>query len=404
MLSSVSVVNYFHHPKIKLTVDGLNDWRHLSARLESHVALKTAKTIDRQHQKLLGNEARQWKDILKRLIADIGGSSDKLFGHNNGHYLKLFELFGQFDIIILDCYPDISKTEQMTILVRFFHVTSQMEHIVSKNVISLGIVPVAYDTSSTLTNTVLEILEKIEDPIIWYERQAFRATKKNLDMNKRAFYMPCSSHSLNIVLNDAVMSSQYAVTLSVLKNHFLNLTLKPLSNTRWENRIKALTPLRYQIGQVYDSFVDIGENIDCMTAHEAKSLANLMKDNTFISSFVIWYDVLLHINVVSKSHQSITSDVSDAICTELASELELEDMTVGGTRTARDQSSSHNKARMSLFEIQHYDTNGKRSFSKLTLIKTYLRSAMLQSRLSGLVMISSEHQMAEKIDYAETVK
>ncbi|KAJ8892942.1 hypothetical protein PR048_005523 [Dryococelus australis] len=97
-----------------------------------------------------------------------------------------------------------------------------------------------------------------------------------------------------------------------------------------------------------------------MTTHEAKSLANLIKYYTFLSSLVIWYDVLLHINVVSKSLQSITTDVSDAICMirktkeyfeksrtedkfksylinskELASELELEDMTIGGTITAR---------------------------------------------------------------------
>ncbi|KAJ8884414.1 hypothetical protein PR048_016271 [Dryococelus australis] len=63
-------------------------------------------------------------------------------------------------------------------------------------------------------------------------------------MNKRAFYMPCTSHSLTLVLNDAVISSQYAVTLFCI-NHVLSLTLKPLNNTRWESRIEALTLLRY---------------------------------------------------------------------------------------------------------------------------------------------------------------
>ncbi|KAJ8871535.1 hypothetical protein PR048_027858 [Dryococelus australis] len=79
--------------------------------------------------------------------------------------------------------------------------------------------------------------------------------RRILDMNKRAFYTPCSSHSINLVLNDAAMSSQYT-------NNFLSLTLKPLSDARCESRIEALNPPRYQIGQVYDVLADIGENFD----------------------------------------------------------------------------------------------------------------------------------------------
>lgn len=40
----------------------------------------------------------------------------------------------------------------------------------------------------------------------------------------------------------------------------------------------------------------------------------------------------------------------------------------------------------------------ERSFSKLKLIKSYLRSSMLQERLNGLAMIAIEIDIAEKID------
>jgi len=41
----------------------------------------------------------------------------------------------------------------------------------------------------------------------------------------------------------------------------------------------------------------------------------------------------------------------------------------------------------------------KRNFSKLKLIKSYLRSIMLQDRLNGLAMLSIESEMLKLLDY-----
>jgi hypothetical protein len=74
---------------------------------------------------------------------------------------------------------------------------------------------------------------------------------KILCMSPRAFFIPCNSHSLNLVVNDAAMSSRDAVSFfgmvqkiyvflsasprhwSVLKKHVTQLIVKPLSDTRW---------------------------------------------------------------------------------------------------------------------------------------------------------------------------
>ncbi|XP_074352732.1 uncharacterized protein LOC141691879 [Apium graveolens] len=45
----------------------------------------------------------------------------------------------------------------------------------------------------------------------------------------------------------------------------------------------------------------------------------------------------------------------------------------------------------------------ERSFSKLKLIKSYLRSTMSQERLSGLAMLSIEKDMVEKLDYVNLI-
>ena len=46
----------------------------------------------------------------------------------------------------------------------------------------------------------------------------------------------------------------------------------------------------------------------------------------------------------------------------------------------------------------------ERSFSKLKLIKNYLRSSMFQDRLSGLSILSIENERARNIDLKRIVK
>ena len=45
----------------------------------------------------------------------------------------------------------------------------------------------------------------------------------------------------------------------------------------------------------------------------------------------------------------------------------------------------------------------ERSFSKLKLIKTYLRSTMSQERLSGMAVLSINHQLAEQISFDDII-
>ncbi|XP_050552386.1 52 kDa repressor of the inhibitor of the protein kinase-like [Spodoptera frugiperda] len=54
---------------------------------------------------------------------------------------------------------------------------------------------------------------------------------------------------------------------------------------------------------------------DVQVSHEATTLAEQLKDFSFIVSLVVWYDILFQINVVSKSLQSPDIDLSK--CTEM---------------------------------------------------------------------------------------
>ena len=48
--------------------------------------------------------------------------------------------------------------------------------------------------------------------------------------------------------------------------------------------------------------------------------------------------------------------------------------------------------------------SAERSFSKLKLIKTYLRTTMSQERLSGLAMISNENEYLDKLNYDDLIE
>uniref|UniRef100_H3BBS5 HAT C-terminal dimerisation domain-containing protein n=1 Tax=Latimeria chalumnae TaxID=7897 RepID=H3BBS5_LATCH len=47
---------------------------------------------------------------------------------------------------------------------------------------------------------------------------------------------------------------------------------------------------------------------------------------------------------------------------------------------------------------------GERAFSKLSIIKNYLRSTMSQDRLSSLAILSTEYELARKIDFRDIIR
>ena len=80
--------------------------------------------------------------------------------------------------------------------------------------------------------------------------------KRLLDINSRAFYTPYGCHNLNLVLCDMDNSCTKAITFfgviqriyslfssstkrwKILQDH-VNLTLKPLSQTRWKSHLES---------------------------------------------------------------------------------------------------------------------------------------------------------------------
>lgn len=389
------------HEVSKHHMECYNKWMELDLRLKSD------RTIDSEYQKRLDIERQRWRNILKRVIAAIKlcavqnlalrGNSDKIFVPNNGNFLKILEFLSEFDniikehlemhsinkgkvnylgkniqneiifllaqkvrsyivskikeskyySIILDCTPDTSRIEQMSLVIRCC-IELNAEYSVKEYFINF--LPVEKSTGAALTQVLLDTLDSLELKIENIRGQGYDngANMKGinsgvqrhiLNLNPKAFFVPCACHSLNLVVNDGASKSGQVVNFfglvqelfvffsnstsrwDVLHKHVKSLNLKSVCTTRWSSRIDAIKPLRYQLEQVYDALVAI--SLDTTRDHESreksKALANKVSTYDFICSVVLWYDVLSKVAISSKMFQNPTLDIS--VCTTLLGDL-----------------------------------------------------------------------------------
>jgi hypothetical protein len=316
------------------------------------------------------------------------GSSDKLNTPKNGNFLGLVQLLGKFDpvmtehlrrvmhketnhhyfskniqnevihllsnevrgqivskikkakyfSVILDCTPDISHTEQMSVTFRFFDVDEYCGRECF-----LTYKPVTDSSGEGLTGIFLdEILDKYDVDMNNCRGQGYDNGANMVGQQKgvqsritkkfpRAFFNPCGCHSLNLVVADAAKTSVKSVSLfgilqrlfvffsnstkrwKVISKYVKNLTLKKVCETRWESRVNSLQAVRYQYAEVKGALEEeYQQSNDPVASSEVKSLAANLEKFEFLLALVIWYDVLFHVNLVSKSMQSECLDLSDA--------------------------------------------------------------------------------------------
>jgi len=87
--------------------------------------------------------------------------------------------------------------------------------------------------------------------------------------------------------------------------------LKSLSERRWECRVNSVKAIRFQISEVIEALEEVSETTnDPKTKYEAYSLVvNELESYEFILSLVIWYEILVEVNIVSKHLQSENMDL-----------------------------------------------------------------------------------------------
>lgn len=238
---------------------------------------------------------------------------------------------------LLDCTRDCSRVEQMSVILRFCDTSTGtiVEHF-------MGFLAVTQTTGEYLANAILEHLEKYDLNIQDCRGQGYDnganmvgvnsgVKTRILNINPRAFFTPCGCHSWNLLLVDAANSSMAAKTFFgfIQKKYLLfsssskrwdfikgklKLTIKPLSDTRWESRVEAVKAVLLQFDEVIECIENLKNQTEQSdTLSDCDSILNEMLSLEFIVSLHVWYEILSRVNIISKLWQSVQIHLSIAL-------------------------------------------------------------------------------------------
>jgi hypothetical protein len=150
--------------------------------------------------------------------------------------------------IILDCTSDVSHKEQMSFTIRYVHLEGPpkvVEHLICYQFVK--------DSSGEgLAEVILQTLARMDVNITDCRGQGYdngtnmrgknkRVQRRILDVNGRAFFVPCGCHLLNLVVGDAVSCSVnscvavwcYSADLCGFLGFRVPLEYSPLAHERW---------------------------------------------------------------------------------------------------------------------------------------------------------------------------
>ncbi|XP_047064880.1 uncharacterized protein LOC124672750 [Lolium rigidum] len=172
-----------------LAFDGLSDWKRLSPRLKEHERsvehftnmntwnelrsrLSKNKTIDADMQREIAKEKERWRQVLQRIISAVKflakrnlafrGSIEKLYHDSNDAVKKVILKIikdAKYFSVILDCTPDVSHEEQMTLIVRCVNLSSNIPRVEE---FFLEFLKVDDTSGLGLFNVLLDILDSLD--------------------------------------------------------------------------------------------------------------------------------------------------------------------------------------------------------------------------------------------------
>ncbi|GFX69079.1 zinc finger MYM-type protein 1 [Trichonephila clavipes] len=259
----IDIINYLASHNLSFSAHReslkLNDSRHSGNFIDLFKLLSKYDLTLREHMQRINEKTLTQHylshDIQNELIAFMSKSVIEEIIHR----VKQAKYYA----FLLDCTRDVSRVEQMSIILSFCNSsTGAIEgHFV-------GFIVFAETTGEYITNSILQELERNGLDIQNCRGQGYdnganmvginKGVKTRiLNINPRAFFTPCGCHSWNLILIDAANSSSTAKTFFGFINKIyvlfsksskrwdivktkLKLTLKPLSETRWKSRIGAV--------------------------------------------------------------------------------------------------------------------------------------------------------------------
>ncbi|XP_047328168.1 uncharacterized protein LOC124931684 [Impatiens glandulifera] len=343
----------------------MTSWIELERRLQKK------KTIDESVQVAINKEKEHWKQVLKRIIAVVQriaknnlalrGDCEKLYDENNGIFLQLIEMIAEFDPIMEEHLRRVQERQihytylgpkiqneliqvlaaEMSLVNRY---VDDLENAIVVEEFWIGFFKVNETSGLGLLIELKNILSNLELAIDDISGQGYDngynmkgkhkgVQNRLLEINSRAFYTPYGCHNLNLTLCNMVNCCPKAMSFfgviqriyslfsystkrwKIFKDHVQGLTVKPLSQTRWESHVESVKPIKDQTSKIRNALIDLANtSYDSKIKSEVEVLASFELENfEFLTGMIIWYKLLYEINIVSKFLQSEKMDIDVAI-------------------------------------------------------------------------------------------
>ncbi|CAH0560643.1 unnamed protein product [Brassicogethes aeneus] len=336
------VCKLFSKKDLKLTADGYTDLKkhersseHITSISKMINRSRIEGRIDAEIEKSYLQEQNYWKNVLARwnfLVSftrfwpeygNIGSGHINFFSsticnefiHLLANEVKnniITELqVAKYFSIIVDSTTDISHIDQLTVIIRYVLPNG---HPVER---FLGFVEIISHTAESLSNVLQTKLSDLNININYCRGQSYDNASnmsgkynglqaKIKEKTNNAHFVPCSSHSLNLVGNSAAESCLQA------SGYFEN----KICDTRWSARADAIKSIALGFSEIKDALVELNEdtNQKNSTRTEAGDLLNKMNTFEFALMTSIWKKILDRINSTSKSLQNNQANLT-ATCT-----------------------------------------------------------------------------------------
>ncbi|KAG2589507.1 hypothetical protein PVAP13_5NG361343 [Panicum virgatum] len=461
----------------------MTTWYELRSRLQKD------QTIDKAAQRQLEKEKDHWRKVLFRIICIVRyvakhslafrGTNSKLYDDSNGNFLGLIEMLAEFDpfiqehvrhitneethvhyldhkiqnelihmlalaikseiitkikrakyfSVILDCTPDASQQEQMSLIIRYVDLSSGGVCIEES---FLGFIDVKDTTGQGLFDAVQNQLKQPDLDIDNLRGHGYDngsnmkggnkgVQKKFLVVNPRAFYSSCGCHSLNLTLCDMANNCSLA-------NNELGVYEFIMALVIWYEVLYAINLVSKQL-QAKDMLIDVAiEKVQGVI-----SFFKGYRETGFLEALEVAKGIALDMDIGESFRISYFLSIVDQAISSLTTRFEQYQgyqKNFGFLFTSDELQSLDNqnfipKENMGPVEIlkflRRHDcfpnvtiayrvlltipvtvASAERNFSKLKLLKSYLPSTMTQERLNDLTMIALEKKekegVLEKID------
>ncbi|XP_050919630.1 uncharacterized protein LOC127137189 [Lathyrus oleraceus] len=322
----------------QLANEGYSDWVHVGARIKEH-------------------------ELAFR------GSKEKFYEDSNDNFLGLIEMLAEFDSIIqehtkyfsviLDCTPDISHQEQMSLIIRYVDISSASISIEES---FFGFLNVNDTTGQGLFDVLQNELKELGLDLFDVRGQGY---DNGSNMKGKHQGYEVSENDLDPKIQNEA---------------------KSLATNELGDFDKLL--------QEKDMLIDVAmKNIKGLISYFEE-----YRETGFYKALVNAKEIAMELNIAPTFPQRQLKLLREMLPEETIRPADILLFLKG-----LDCFPNTVIAYRILLTIPVTVASAERSFSKLKLLKTYLRSTMSQERLNGLALIAVENDIFETIKYEDLV-